>query len=374
MSVDVSKAVIRMAVSEEEKEAVFRLRYDVYVEEMGRYHSVVDHENRLFIEAEDDKSNLFYAALDGEVVATVRVSWGGNGAISARQIEHYSLQHFVDEMPSETLSVGERGMVIPRLRGTTLLLEMMKESLRFANKNRVQLCFGACEPHLLNLYLGLGQRTYSHKNINSAEAGYLIPLVFVTEDVEYIRQLDSPLLDCLHDFGEESCVPEEIDHLVAKGGSVLSRRLTSATQYRENVLTTLNELQENRISAFDGLSNDEQSIILSKSNIIQCNAGDRILKKGGVARNLFVVLHGTIEVRDDNRIQTVLGPGDVFGEIAFLLERPRTKDVYAGTDDIQVLSLSENNIRNMIETDGDTAAKFLLNLSKMLCHRLIRDK
>ena len=66
-----------------------------------------------------------------------------------------------------------------------------------------------------------------------------------------------------------------------------------------------------------------------------------------------------------------LARADVFGEMAFLLDRPRTMDVYAATDDIRVLSLSEKTIRQMIESDGNTAAKFLLNHSKMLCRRLI---
>ena len=46
---------IHLAETEEEKEAVFRFRYDVYVEEMGRYGAVADHEHRLLFEPEDDR-------------------------------------------------------------------------------------------------------------------------------------------------------------------------------------------------------------------------------------------------------------------------------------------------------------------------------
>lgn len=140
--IDVSNAVIRIAHTDEEKEAVYRLRYDVYVEEMGRYHSVADHEKRQFAEPEDDGSHILYIELEGETVATARLSWGGNRAISKRQIEHYSLESFIDEMPPDAISVAERAMVIPRLRGSTLLLDLMKETLRFANERRIQLCFG----------------------------------------------------------------------------------------------------------------------------------------------------------------------------------------------------------------------------------------
>ncbi len=44
----------QMADSEEEKLAVSRFRYDVYVEEMGRYEAAADHENRTLMEPEDD--------------------------------------------------------------------------------------------------------------------------------------------------------------------------------------------------------------------------------------------------------------------------------------------------------------------------------
>jgi CRP-like cAMP-binding protein len=88
---------------------------------------------------------------------------------------------------------------------------------------------------------------------------------------------------------------------------------------------------------------------------------------------MFVVLAGVLEVRnEEGRIVNVLSAGDAFGEMAFLLERPRSFDVDAVADDSRVLSLSEGALRKMIAEDATVAAKLLLNLSKMLCVRLIR--
>ncbi|MCH7596171.1 MAG: hypothetical protein IID35_06385 [Planctomycetes bacterium] len=53
-------------------------------------------------------------------------------------------------------------------------------------------------------------------------------------------------------------------------------------------------------------------------------------------------------------------------------DRPRSVDVYAATDDVSVLSLSDGAIRRMINEDPAVAAKVLLNLSRMLCVRLIK--
>jgi CRP-like cAMP-binding protein len=85
------------------------------------------------------------------------------------------------------------------------------------------------------------------------------------------------------------------------------------------------------------------------------------------------VLSGMLEVRnEEGRIVNVLSAGDAFGEMAFLLERPRSFDVDAVAEDTHVLSLSEGALRKMITEDATIAAKLLLNLSKMLCVRLIR--
>jgi CRP-like cAMP-binding protein len=83
------------------------------------------------------------------------------------------------------------------------------------------------------------------------------------------------------------------------------------------------------------------------------------------------VLEGTLEVRDGERIVGVLSRGDAFGEMAFLLDQPRSFDVDAAAD-ARILSLSEGSLRKMITEDATVAAKLLFNLSKMLCVRLIR--
>jgi len=364
---------IGIAETEQEKRAVYRLRYDVYVEEMGRYQSVADHKQRMLYEDCDEHSRISYAEVDGEVVATVRFTWGGDAPLPQRMIDQYSLAPFLAELPASAIGVGERGMVRPHLRGTDLLLKLIGAGFQFANENRIQLAFGDCEPHLLNLYLGLGQRTYSKTNINSAEAGYLIPMVFVVEDIDYLKQLNSPLLPYVHDFGDDARIPDCVHRVLAEGSAVISRVQTTSASYWGEVHGALSELATNRISALDGLTEEEAARCLEKSTIIECQRGDRVLKEGGVARNLFVVLDGTVEVRDGDAVVAVLSAGDVFGEMAFLLERPRSRDVYAATDGVRILSLSEAKLRGMIKSDPAMAAQLLLNISKMLCLRILRD-
>jgi CRP-like cAMP-binding protein len=135
----------------------------------------------------------------------------------------------------------------------------------------------------------------------------------------------------------------------------------------------MHQIEAQEVSAFHAFTDEETERCLARSNVIECTAGDHVLKKGGVARNVFVVLAGTLEARDEDRVVGVLSTGDVFGEMAFLLERPRTLDIYAVSGSARVLSLSESTLRKMVDDDPVVAAKLLLNVAKMLSVRLIKS-
>ncbi len=60
--------------------------------------------------------------------------------------------------------------------------------------------------------------------------------------------------------------------------------------------------------------------------------------------------------------------------MAFLLERPRTLDIYAASESARALCLSESTLRKMIVDDPVVAAKLLLNLAKMLSIRVLNAR
>ncbi|MEM8686680.1 MAG: cyclic nucleotide-binding domain-containing protein [Pseudomonadota bacterium] len=365
------KITIGPALSTEERDAVYRFRYRIYVEEMDRYRSIADHETQRLYEPDDQNSHIYHALLGDEVVGTMRLTWGGDGGINARHVEQYDLRPFLSKVPEEQIVIGERFMIEPSLRGSNLLFRLFTAYLSFVNERRIQLVFGDCEPHLLNVYQGLGFRPYTKRNVNSSETGYLVPLVLVPEDLEYLRQIESPIVRVMQDFGDEALVPDALGELLADGKAVLSQRLISMPTYWAAVANALTRFEDGRTTLFDELSDEEIQLCLAKSNVIECSPGDRVIKKGNVAQNMFVVLCGTLEVRAENEVKAILSAGDMFGDIAFFLGLPRTLDVYAATDDVSVISLSESTLRSLMENEPKTAAKLLQNIAKMLCFRVV---
>jgi hypothetical protein len=350
---------IRRAITREEQEAVYRFRYSVYVEEMGRYQATADHINKRLVDPEDGRSWNFYAHDGDGVVASHRCTWGPHG-FSDRQIEQYGLEPFVAELPAPALLVGERTMVAAAARGTTVATDLANGATFPIPDDDICVAFGACEPHLVSYYARLGTYPYAARNINSEESGYLVPLVSFPRGVS-----------ALNDLGRGHGLPECIRQVFGSSCAVLSSAVVGATAYRERLADELEVLRRRGTgSFFEGLTDDEVTACISRSSAIDCVAGDRVLKRGGCARNVFVVLGGRLEARDeDGSVVGTLQPGEAFGETAFLLQQPRTLDVYAVDGEARILSLSERVLRCILHDRPDLATKLLMNLSKILCAR-----
>jgi glucose-6-phosphate 1-dehydrogenase len=75
----------------------------------------------------------------------------------------------------------------------------------------------------------------------------------------------------------------------------------------------------------------------------QVVAGERIVAKGDIGRELFLIARGEVEVMNDSGgVQKVLRDGDIFGEIGVLMSKPRVADVRAKTScDLFVLDKAD---------------------------------
>jgi hypothetical protein len=345
---------IHIAQSAAELEAIQRFRYEVYVEEMGRYRTSADHAGRRLADEEDEGSWLVFATDEQRVVASTRITWGGIG-FSARQIDQYQLEPFLAEVPAARLAVGERTMISPAWRGADLFPGLTERLQSLSTRHDVRVVFGACEPHLLSFY-GRYQRPYGARNINSTEAGFLVPLVSFPQGT-----------DALLEFGRDDALPTCVEHVVSTSGTVRGPLFSSDAAYNAEVVEQLAALPA---SVFDGCDEAQLAACIARSNIVSCCAGDRLLKAGGTARNMFVVLAGNLTVSRDGHAVGVVLPGEVVGEMAFLSGATRNFDVDVVDPRTRVLSLSERTLRNLETDHPAAAARFFTNVSRQLSARI----
>src|SRR5882757_8136585 len=102
-----SNIPIRVADCEQTRRAIYKFRYKIYIEEMGKPYRNADHENRLLTDELDENATLLYAEESGEIVGTTRINWGSDPIAMCAFREPFDLDMF-QEFPSHLLSFCSR--------------------------------------------------------------------------------------------------------------------------------------------------------------------------------------------------------------------------------------------------------------------------
>ncbi len=126
-------------------------------------------------------------------------------------------------------------------------------------------------------------------------------------------------------------------------------------------------------AVFRGIKLRDIKRIILLSDIRSFEAGEAVIRQGEVGRDMFLILRGTASViRElDERRQRLaeLGPGTVFGKVAFVDDVQRTATVQA-LEPTEVLVINHEKLNARLSTHPRLAAKLNLNISRILGHRL----
>jgi CRP-like cAMP-binding protein len=98
-------------------------------------------------------------------------------------------------------------------------------------------------------------------------------------------------------------------------------------------------------------------------------AGQLLTEKGLSQREIFVILDGVFEVHDGDRRLSVVGQGDVIGEIGFFRSSGRRAASVTAASDGQVLVLRRHFIDELMKNDPACAAEVLFGLARVLADR-----
>ncbi|HZD80858.1 MAG TPA: cyclic nucleotide-binding domain-containing protein [Actinomycetota bacterium] len=105
------------------------------------------------------------------------------------------------------------------------------------------------------------------------------------------------------------------------------------------------ELRE--LPIFSTLEPDELGELLEHGRWAQVPPGELIVEQGAVGDAFFVIGAGRVEVRQDGAVLRSLGPGAYFGEIALLMDVPRTASVTAVTP-VRVFRLDREGFDRLV--------------------------
>ncbi len=122
-----------------------------------------------------------------------------------------------------------------------------------------------------------------------------------------------------------------------------------------------------QIELFRGLTPEDISKIIARGMTVRVLKGETVFYKGTIGSQMYVVLAGTVAVRDGVKDIATLSTGDTFGEMALINSEPRSATVVAVEDSL-LFVLSESTFQQLLTKR--VSIQILLNIVRTLSHRL----
>ena len=125
-----------------------------------------------------------------------------------------------------------------------------------------------------------------------------------------------------------------------------------------------------RAPLFDALDDDSAAALQAGVTIVELARADRVFEEGASGNQLYVVLDGKIKLTraaTDGResLWSVLGPGEMFGELSLFDPRPRTSTASAVTE-VTVAALGDEALRPWLMERPEVSMHMLRALARRL--------
>jgi hypothetical protein len=359
---------VHVATTREEREAVYRFRYEVYYEEFGRELGSPDHERRWVTDSDDEKdyTTILYTGSPDAITGTLRLRCWEAGQVPHHDVEELSMDLFPG---LEDLSVAEMGrlMIRPSARGKLQVAALIRKAYEiYACEKKTDLAFCYCSTGLVPYYLRFGLRPYGGRPIHAPD-GIMLPLVTVISDWKHQRAARSflaPLARRCFAAGERRIVDiAPFQHLFDSN----ALQVDGECVWHE-VESALGANRRAR-SVLDALPASEQRRLVRRGIVTDVPRGMLMTRQGFHEREIFVVLDGEFRAESDGRILGRVGRGELFGEDAFLDPKGRRAASVEALSDGRVLVLRGKTLASLMRREPDLAAPLQARLETLFSSR-----
>jgi len=126
-----------------------------------------------------------------------------------------------------------------------------------------------------------------------------------------------------------------------------------------------------RVPLFERCSKRDLGKISSLAREVEYPAGTPVVREGEPGSELFIIVHGEVDVRTKSRKLATLAAGSYFGEIALITGSPRTASVTTGTP-VRALVIKGRDFRKLLQDSPEIQYKVLQEVGKRLEERSFR--
>ncbi len=362
----------RTVTSRVDKEQVFRLRYEIYVEDQNVFLDEADHQNRFLYDEFDQNSTILVAEDKGQLVGTLRLTMGWQHHFNdAAQIE-YQMGLFSDHLDQSQIAITTRLVVRKEYRGTDVGLQLCLRTFALAADHNIELILAKCEPHLVLRNQEYGFRAYGQL-FNSRFNGVLVPIAILCGDLDYLAEINSPMFSVFSRRTAGDATARNLVRIMRRDPCAINAANLGPETYHVKALATLKNLAAIN-QDFEPIAHSPKAskLLLHKSQILNCRHGQSLILKDHIARTLYILLEGELLVQTGGLHQTrITQSGALVGEVAFFTGGRRTRDVVVGPKGARVLALNGSAIRQLLQGSPAQALPLLNLISRQLRTRVV---
>ncbi len=365
-------APVHIARTPEERGAVYRFRYLVYYQEYGRELGSPDHDRQWVTDEDDEKdfSTILYTGTPEEVTGTVRLRHWDPGCVPQYEIDEVSMDVFPDVEKRYTGEIG-RLMIRRTKRGQLLLAAIMQTAYElFCGEFNTDLVFLYCSPGLVHHYRKLGCRTFGGRIVNAPD-GIMVPLVNIVSDLDYHRRVGSLVTPLIRRyFGPGKRPPLDLAPYRQILESDAAPIELDAERIWGEMQAAVVGVEPDSGSFLGSLPEDLVQQLTEKGFVLRVTEGTLMTRAGFGEQEMYLVLGGLFEATAGDRQLSVMGPGELFGELAFFLPGNRRAADVRALSDGRVLVLRGKTLERLIESDPKTAARLMHKIGAVMAGRL----
>jgi predicted GNAT family N-acyltransferase len=180
---------VKVAESQTELNEIYRLRYNVYIEEMLRRQEYANEKNKTIIEPIDNTAVNIGAWCNNTLIGCIRYNLGPETDL----IKYWTLYEatLIDGFQPKNSGVLTKFIVHPNFRRTKAGILLCEKAYYTALVKDCKFAFMDCNPLLCNFFTKLGFKKYQ-ANVVHWEYGEVTPMYLNLFDINHLEEIKSP--------------------------------------------------------------------------------------------------------------------------------------------------------------------------------------
>lgn len=359
-----SDITVHVAHTPIEKKEIYKFRYQVFVEEMGKSLQNTVQRCGMIIDAMDEQSLLLYAQDSSGIIGTIRLTFGNAKQFPQVLSKTFCMDKFqlLGEGADKELCLITKLAVKGKYRGSQVLYMLTVKGYEIFRLHHTKFAFGGCNPHLIVLNEQLGFRRFT-RNFTDPGYGLLVPFVMVVEDIEHFSAIRSPFYRVARKLQNDSQWRQKLLCSFPEAKQYINSQLVSTVELWKAVNQKLGKSPLKVMPLLTKLSEDEAATFLHFGVILPCFEDDRIVSHGEVSNEIFFLLSGVLlsENADGTHL---IQPGQSFGGTGLKNPCPQSETVSAVIDS-EILVVSRQGFEKFCRRYPNAGKQIMQNFLRL---------